>query len=189
MECRGNVRMGPPHIDILASNQASGPATCFQISTPTADEGDCHFIGTPTAESFKIKDDDVDECFECDSGDDRSRVSDDGDSESEAETEASSSSAPNAVAMSKKLSWGDVAERGTRVCSTSPPVVEPQEPNWKLEAACHLVGRKRLEAGLDSDDDDSDDVSDDELLGHSRRDNLDDDFEVGSLGSDSEGEL
>merc|ERR1719321_1580791 len=57
----------------------------------------------------------------------------------------------------------------------------PQEPNWKLEAACHLAGHKGYAARIDLDDS-SDDDSEDELLG-CRRDNLDDDFEVGSIAS------
>jgi len=190
--CSGKARMTPPCIDLMASDQVSGPAVCFQIGTPTSADGDCHFIGTPTREGFKLKDEDVDECFECDDSDsDCSRVSDDdSECESEADTEASPICAPPSVATGKKLSWDDVADRNTRVRSISPPMVEvvSQEPNWKLEAACHLAGRKGFggEADSDSDFDDSDDDSD--YMG-GRRDNFDDDFEIGSAGSDSDREL
>merc|ERR1711904_146845 len=91
--------------------------------------------------------------------------------------------------LPKKLSWEDVADRNRTVRSVSPPLFEPREPNWKLEAACHLAGRKGYGAGLDADDS-SDEDSDDGLLGCDRRDNLDDDFEIGSIGSiDSDIEL
>jgi len=181
--------MAPPCIDSMASDQASEPAVCFQIGTPTADDSECHFIGTPTREGFKLKDEDVDECFECDDSDsDCSRASnDDSDCESEADTEASP---PPSIAPGKKLNWDDLTDRNTRVII--PPVVAlpSEEPNWKLEAACHLAGRKGFgaEADSDSDFDDSDDDDDDDYMG-SRRNNFDDDFEVGSAGSDSDQEL
>jgi hypothetical protein len=187
--------LAPPCIDLTASNEASGlapgPAVCFQIGTPTADDADCHFIGTPTKGSIKLKNQDEDECFECGDSDDdsASRASDDdSDCESEADTEASPIRAVSSVATTKKLSWDDVADRNKNIRSLQAPAAEAQEPNWKLEAACHLAGRKGFAAGVDLDDS-SDDDSDNELLG-CRRDNLDDDFEVGSIGSiDSDIEL
>eukprot|EP00746_Dinoflagellata_sp_MGD_P160642 gnl/MRDRNA2_/MRDRNA2_87488_c0_seq1.p1 gnl/MRDRNA2_/MRDRNA2_87488_c0~~gnl/MRDRNA2_/MRDRNA2_87488_c0_seq1.p1 ORF type:complete len:202 (+),score=52.21 gnl/MRDRNA2_/MRDRNA2_87488_c0_seq1:74-679(+) len=180
-------RLAPPCIDLAASNEVSGPAVCFQIGTPTADAGDCHFIGTPTKESMKLKNQDEDECFECDDSDNESRLSDDdSDCESEADTEASPVRSASSMATGKQLSWNDVADRN-KIKRPSNPTV-PQEPNWKLEAACHLAGQKGYAARFDIDDS-SDDESDDELLG-CRRDNLDDDFEVGSIASiDSDIEL
>merc|ERR1719420_2214192 len=90
MGCGGTARMRPPSIDVMASKDVSGPAICFQIGTPTGDESNCHFIGTPTREGFKLKDDEADECFDCDDSDEEySRISDNRDCESEAETEAS----------------------------------------------------------------------------------------------------
>lgn len=175
----------------MAASHVSEPAICFQIGTPTEDESICHFIGTPTRQGIKLKDEDVDECFECDdSDDDRSRASDDdSDCQSEVDTEASPISSRHTVTSGKKLTWDEVTDRSARICSISPPVAEPQEPNWRLEAACHLAGNKGYAAGLDADrfDDSSDDGSDDDYMG-SRRDNLDDDFEIGSLGSDSDDE-
>jgi hypothetical protein len=182
--------LAPPCIDVVASNEVSGPAVCFQIGTPTADDGNCHFIGTPTKESTKLKNQDEDECFECGgSDDDCSRASDDdSDCESEADTEASPIRAANSIATGKKLSWDDVVDRSKIIRPSNPTVAEPQEPNWKLEAACHLAGHKGYAARVDIDDS-SDDDSDDELLG-CRHDNLDDDFEVGSIPSmDSDIEL
>jgi len=181
--------MGPPSIDIMASDQVSGPAMCFQIGTPTAEE---FCIGTPTKKGFKIKDDEVDECFDCDDSDDDncSRASDDSDCESDAETEASPVNSPNVVAAGQKLSWNEVAERSSRVKYVCPPAVEqkePQEPNWKLEAAMHMAGQRGFGAGIETRID-SDSDSDDELLG-CRRDNLDDDFEIGSIGEFSDIEL
>jgi len=188
--CSG--RMAPPFIDVAASNQSSGPTVCFQIGTPTGEDANCHFIGTPTGEGVKLKNEDVDECFDCDDSDgDCSEASNnDSDCESEADTEASPIMTANSFAPCKKLTWGDVADRNESVRSRSSPAADLQEPNWKLEAACHLAGRNGFAAGLDDADDSSDEDSDDGLLGCGRRNNLDDDFEIGSMGSiDSDIEL
>lgn len=189
-ECSGEARRPPPCIDLMATSDVSGPAVFFQIGTPTADEGVCHFIGTPTKQGVKLKDEDVDECFECDdSDDDCSRASDD-DSDYESESEPEAPRQENSITPGKQLSWDDVADRNSRVRTMSLTVAEQQEPNWKLEAACHLAGRKGYAAGLDADrfDDSSDDDSDDGYMG-CRCDNLDDDFEIGSVGSGSDDEL
>merc|ERR1719316_242596 len=137
----GSARSRPPSIDVIASNNVSGAAVCFQIGTPTGDESNCHFIGTPTREGLKLKDHEADECFDCDdSDDDCSQVSDKRDCESEAETEASPSHVPVTTVVGKKFNVDQVAVKTTRVHSITPSVAQPQNTNGKLQAACDLDG-------------------------------------------------
>eukprot|EP00746_Dinoflagellata_sp_MGD_P001766 gnl/MRDRNA2_/MRDRNA2_103357_c0_seq1.p1 gnl/MRDRNA2_/MRDRNA2_103357_c0~~gnl/MRDRNA2_/MRDRNA2_103357_c0_seq1.p1 ORF type:complete len:220 (+),score=55.64 gnl/MRDRNA2_/MRDRNA2_103357_c0_seq1:77-736(+) len=207
MGCSGNARMRPPSIDVMASNNISGPAICFQIGTPTGDTSDCHFIGTPTRESFKLKDNEADECFDCDdSDDDCSRVSEKSDCESEAETEASPSNIPEG--MPSKFQLVEVTKKTTRARLVNPWVAKPQEKNRKEETFCNLGGGSSNEDDGDSDNDSddgslklaqamvararkysnsADDIDDDLLGGDTCK--CDDDCEAISIGSFSDIEL